>query len=136
MSNMPIFASYAAAFEETLIDDDWSRLEQYFDVKAVYLPGDGTEGIGRAAAIQALKNSVERLEKRCDSRELLGEPEIKENDDVITLKYQLKYTKNGYPDFDLIGTETVKYADGLILRMEDIFEDSAALLDWQDQIKS
>ncbi len=31
MSNLPTFGSYAAAFEESLQDDDWSRLEQTSD---------------------------------------------------------------------------------------------------------
>ena len=30
MSNLPTFGAYAAAFEESLQDGDWTRLEQYF----------------------------------------------------------------------------------------------------------
>ena len=93
MSNLPKFGEYAAAFEETLIDDNWQRLEQYFADDSVYLPGDGTEGRGRDGVIEALQGSVNKLERQSDSRELMGEPTIDEQGDTITLKYALKYTK-------------------------------------------
>src|SRR5690349_21367083 len=36
MENLPRFMAYAADFEKTLVDDDWSRLRQYFADDAVY----------------------------------------------------------------------------------------------------
>ena len=30
MSIVDIYLAYAAAFEETFVDDDWSRLERFF----------------------------------------------------------------------------------------------------------
>lgn len=115
-------------------DDDWSRLEQYFSEDAYYRPGDGTEAIGRAAVLQALRESVKRLERKCDSRDLVGEPELSESGDTITLKFSVKYTKQGLPDLILSGYETAQYSGGRILRMEDIFEDAQAMLEWTDQL--
>ena len=134
MSNLPRFGEYAAAFERSLEDDDWSRLEPYFTLDAAYAPGDGTLAVGRAAVIQALQDSVNRLERKSDTRELLGQPEFSEAGDAITLSYALKYTKSGVPDFVLAGVETAEFTDGCISRLEDVFEDPAKLLAWQDQL--
>ena len=134
MSNLTAFGTYAAAFEESLLDDDWRRLEQYFSPDASYGPGDGTTANGRDAVLRALQDSVNSLERKSDSRELVGEPEITESGDTITLKFTLKYTKAGLPDFVLAGYETVRYADGSIVEMEDVFDDPAALAEWRGKL--
>jgi len=134
MSNLPTFGVYAAAFEESLNDDDWKRLEQYFTTDASYLPGDGTEAKGRDAALQALKDSVNALERKCDSRELIGGPEISEAGDTVTLKFTIKYTKAGLPDLVLRGYETALFVDGAIAKMEDVFEDSAGMIEWRARL--
>ena len=36
MTNLECFAAYAADFEKTFKDDDWSRLERYFAPDATY----------------------------------------------------------------------------------------------------
>ena len=130
MSNLPTFGNYAADFEQSLRDDDWTRLEQYFATDSSYLPGDGTEAVGRAAVMQALQDSVNALERKSDSRELVGEPDISEAGNTVTLNYQLKYTKDGLPDLNLKGCETVDYANGLIQRLEDVFENPAEMQNW------
>jgi hypothetical protein len=45
-----IFESFAAAFESSLLDDDWSRLEKYLAEDATYLNVGGPDPkcIGRA----------------------------------------------------------------------------------------
>ncbi len=134
MSNLPAFGAYAAAFEESLLDDDWSRLKQYFSEDASYRPGDGTEAIGRDAVLQALQDSVNRLERKCDSRDLIGEPELSESGDTITLKFAVTYVKEGLPDLILSGYETAKYSGGRIQQMEDVFDDAAAMLDWTSKL--
>ncbi len=134
MSNLVAFSEYAAAFEETLKDDNWQRLEQYFAENASYAPGDGTIGNGLSGVIDALKGSVESLEGKRDSRELMGQPDVQEDGDTITLKFALKYTKAGMPDLDMLGTEIIQYQDGLIIKMEDIFDDAEAMMSWRDQL--
>ena len=49
MDNPTCFMQYAAAFEETFKDDDWSRLHQYFTPDAVYLLVAKISGNGAAA---------------------------------------------------------------------------------------
>jgi len=134
LSNLPSFGNYAADFEQSLRDDDWTRLEQYFAADSSYLPGDGTEAVGRAAAMQAMQDSVNALERKSDSRELIGEPDISESGDTITLNFELKYTKSGLPDLNLKGCETIEYADGLIKRMEDVFENQAEMQSWRSKL--
>lgn len=131
MSNLPKFGEYAAAFEESLKDDNWQRLEQYFAEDSAYLPGDGTEGKGRSGVIQALQDSVNALERKSDTRGLMGEPGVEESGDTITLKFALKYTKAGKPDLDLVGTETIQYSNGLITHMEDVFENADEMIAWR-----
>ena len=134
MSNLPSFNVYAAAFEESLADDDWSRLAQYFDEQASYAPGDGTLAEGRAAVLQALQDSVNALERKCDSRDVAGELELSESGDTVTLKFCLRYSKAGLPDLLLSGCETAQFANGLIVAMEDVFDDPEAMIAWREQL--
>ncbi len=134
MSNLPKFAEYAAAFEETLEDDNWQRLEKYFTENASYLPGDGTEGVGREAALAAMKNSVDLLERKTDGREIVGDPGVSEDGDRITLTYTIRYTKAGLGEFTLVGKELIDYENGLIQRMEDIFDNADALVAWRSDL--
>ena len=93
MSNLERFAAYAKAFEETLLDDDWARLEQYFYPDAVYLPGDGNEAVGRESVLQTLRDSVNSLDRRFDSREWVEEPRLSEAGDTVTLAFTVRYAK-------------------------------------------
>ena len=72
MSIADCYRAYAEAFEESLADDDWSRLEQYFTDDAVYRP-DGTPAsdvTGRDAVLARLKGGVDQFDRRMDSREI------------------------------------------------------------------
>ena len=126
MSNLERFTEYAEAFEATLLDDEWTRLEQYFSPDAVYLPGDGTEAAGRESVLQTLRNSVNSLDRKFDSREFVEEPKLSEAGDTITLIFAVKYAKQGLPDLMVAGTETATFANGTIERMEDFYDENAA----------
>jgi hypothetical protein len=134
MSNLQAFGTYAAAFEESLVDDNWARLEQYFSEDASYKPGDGTEGLGRSGVIQSLQDSVNALERKCDAHELIGQPGVTEEGDTITLSFTIKYVKQGVDDFLLVGVETIQYSKGLICKMEDVFESPNDLMAWRTKL--
>ncbi|MCG8435127.1 MAG: nuclear transport factor 2 family protein [Gammaproteobacteria bacterium] len=134
MNNLPTFGAYAAAFEETLVDDDWSRLEAYFTEDAVYLPGDGTQATGRDAVLEALRDSVNRLDRKSDAREVAGAPDVSEDGDTVTLKFTVVFKKAGLPDLNLVGVETAQFRDGAIQRMEDVIEDPQAMQDWMAKL--
>ncbi len=61
---MDTLLAYADAFEETLKDDDWSRLEPYFPETAVYEIVGGPFACqleGRRAIFAGLKKSLDGL---------------------------------------------------------------------------
>jgi len=125
MSYLEQFQAYAAAFEETYVDDDWQRLEQYFTADAVYAPGDGTEAVGRDQVIAKLREGVDGLDRLFDSRTLNATPPSAE-DDTVSLTWQLTLSKAGAPDLTVTGAEYATYTDGAISHLEDIFDKGTA----------
>ena len=66
------FEAYAADFERTFVDDDWSRLEQYFTEDAVYsTPANALRVLGREKVLAVLRAAVSGFDGRCDSRVLV-----------------------------------------------------------------
>ena len=122
MSNLERFQAYADAFEETYADDDWQRLEEYFTAGAVYAPGDGTEAVGRKQVLARLRDGVNGLDRRFDSRVLQAAPPS-EVGDMVSLAWQLTLSKAGAPDLVATGVEHVTYANGAISRIEDVFDE-------------
>ena len=61
------YQAYADAFEESFVDDDWSRIEQYFTEDAVY-EGDPEDARGRAAVLAKLKGGVDAFDRKMDKR--------------------------------------------------------------------
>ena len=125
MSNLEQFQAYAAAFEETYADDDWQRLEKYFTTDAVFAPGDGTEVVGRDQVLTQLRDGVNGLDRRFDSRALDATPPSLEGD-TVSLSWQLTLSKTGAPDLTVTGVEHATYTDGAICRLEDVFDEGAA----------
>jgi hypothetical protein len=68
------FATQARDVVRTFIDDEWSRLEQYFTIDATYetLGEGGERFVGRPALLAALRRSVTNFDRRCDSRRQLA----------------------------------------------------------------
>ena len=60
------YRAYAEAFEESLVDDDWSRIEPFFTEDAVY-QGE-PDARGRDAVLAKLKGGVDAFDRRMDSR--------------------------------------------------------------------
>ena len=64
------FLDYANAFELTLKDNDWSRMDEYFTEGATYDNGMGQVAKGRAAVMAAMQGSVDGLDRQVDNRDL------------------------------------------------------------------
>lgn len=117
------FLEYAAAFEQTYEDDDWSRLEAYFTLDAAYIasggPPLGGRWEGRDALIAQLRESVEGLDRRFDERtvELTGAPKI--SDETIEFGWRGSYRKAGLPDLVFGGTERATFEGDRIRLLED-----------------
>ena len=129
MSILDRYQAYAAAFEESLADDDWSRIEPFFTEQAVY-EGD-PDARGRDAVLAKLKGGVDAFDRRMDSRT----PEFetpKAEGDTLTMKWKVTYTKAGRPDLVISGVETAVFEGDRIALLRDDFDPEAqkALGEW------
>jgi len=121
------FLEYAGAFEQSLADDDWSRLEPFFALDAVYSatggPPLGGRWEGRERVLAQLRESVNQLDRRFDARrvELLGAPVADAGSFEMT--WRATYEKAGCPDLIIGGIERAMFEDGLIRELEDEMED-------------
>ncbi|MGD8832801.1 MAG: nuclear transport factor 2 family protein [Pseudomonadales bacterium] len=122
MSHVERFQAYADAFEKTYLDDDWQRLEEYFTPDATYAPGDGSKAVGRDQVIAQLRDGVNGLDRRFDSRALSASPPSLEGD-TVSLAWKLTLSKQGAPEFTATGIERATFAGSAISCMEDVFDE-------------
>jgi hypothetical protein len=116
------YQAYAAAFEESFADDDWSRIAPFFTEDAVY-EADG-EARGRDAVLDKLKNGVDAFDRRMDERILSFDPPSAAGD-TVTIRWKAHYTKAGVPDLTITGIETATFDGDCIARLVDIFDPEA-----------
>ncbi len=133
MSILERYQAYADAFEETYVDDDWSRIEQYFTEDAVY-EGDPEAARGRDAVIAKLNGSVDALDRKLDSRTVdFQTPSVDGN--TLTVRWLATYTKAGAPDLVISGVETAVFEGDRIAVLRDDFDPDAekAMGEWVAQ---
>jgi hypothetical protein len=122
------FYDYAVAFEQTYVDDDWSRLEPFFAADAVYeVRGEGfTSKIsGRAQVLRGLKKSVDGFDRHCTRHvELTGEPEAE--GDTVTAPWRATYDHAGAPTLVFDGTSIATVRDGRIVHLVDEYAPAEA----------
>ena len=80
MTNLECFGAYAADFEKTFKDDDWSRLDRYFAPDATYrVKGEPFAASikGRDAIFKGIKKSLDGFDRRFATRDIAleGAPE-------------------------------------------------------------
>ena len=123
------YQAYAAAFEESFEDDEWSRLEEFFTEDAVY-EGD-PDANGRAAVLAKLKHGVDSFDRRMDSRTPdFSTPTLAGN--TLTMEWTVTYTKSGALDLAISGVETAIFEGDRIARLRDDFdpESQKAMGEW------
>ncbi|MDX2170977.1 MAG: nuclear transport factor 2 family protein [Deltaproteobacteria bacterium] len=125
MDNLQAFLKYAADFERTLVDDDWTRLEPYFADDAVYeVTGSKTACrlVGRPAIFAGMKKSLDGFDRKFPTRDIavLDGPHVA--DDEIRMQWQVTYGKPGLKPFVLSGRGRVRYAGGKIVYLYDGYE--------------
>ena len=81
METLSHFMKYAADFEKTLADDDWSRLRQYFADDAVYeVKSDslGCKLTGPDAIFKGIKKSLDGFDRKFEGRsmDITSGPEV------------------------------------------------------------
>ena len=114
------FIEFAAAFEKTFVDDDWSHLEGFFTEEAVYevtggLPLGG-RWEGRAAVLVHLRESLEELDRCFETRqtEIVGAPTVE--GETVRFEWRGTYRTQGMPELVFGGVETAEF-DGERIRM-------------------
>ncbi len=123
MSILDRYRAYADSFEESYVDDDWSRIEPYFTENAVY-EGEPEDARGREAVLAKLKNGVDNFDRRMDSRSPDFQTPTVEGD-TLTMKWTVTSTKAGLPDLVIAGVETAVFEGDRIALLRDTFDPAA-----------
>lgn len=121
MTNQDVFRNYVQAFEETYLDNDWSRLTQFFTSNALHNTGNDREVSGKDSIIAYLKESVENFDRLFDSRNpSFGELSVIGNGVVVP--WVFTYKKEGAPDLVTSGTEVAEFSHAAISRLDSVFD--------------
>ena len=122
---------YAAAFEETYSDDDWSRLERFFAEDATYEVRGGPMACtiaGRDAIFRGIKKSLDGLDRRSDARRitLLSGPETHSDADGnhVTLRWEVGYDFPSAASIAFAGETVATVVGDRIVRLVDSYGDA------------
>jgi hypothetical protein len=120
------FFAYALDFERTFVDDDWSRIEPYFEPDAVYEVRNASfscrlEGV--PAILRGMKKSLDGFDRQCASRTIAGVDGPTEDGDTVKVGWTATYTKEGAPPFVLRGRSTARYRGQRIAHLVDEYPD-------------
>lgn len=127
---MKVFMEYAAAFEQTYVDDDWLRLARFFSEGATYEVRGGPlacEISGREAIFAGLKKSIDGLDRRCAERqlELIDGPDIVASGDgeELGIGWRVTYQYGEAPKVAFLGRSVFKIVSGMIMEMRDEYDE-------------
>lgn len=133
MSHLERFLEYAAAFEQTYVDDDWTRLEPFFAEDAVYIVAGlpmSCEIHGRDRILAGIRRSLEGFDRRMDSREIIGTAPPTETGNRVTLSGKVRYRRGAAPPVELHATIVAELDGDRIRRMQDTFRLGPAETAW------
>ena len=135
MGTLERFLAYAADFEKTLADDEWSRLRQYFDEKAVYRVESerfGCELIGPDAIFAGMKKSLDGFDRLFPAREIAMTKAPEVEGDELRVSWAVTYHKDDLPDFVLRGESMARLRDDRIELLVDSYDApaEAEMADW------
>ena len=121
--------AYARDFEQTLADDDWTRLRQYFAGDAVYevkAEAFGCRLVGPDAIFAGIKKSLDGFDRKFARRDIDVTDAPHMVNDHIELGWTIVYHRDGVPPFTLRGRSRVRYANGKIAYLSDSYDPSVA----------
>ena len=127
MENLSRFMQYAADFEQTLVDDDWSRLRRYFADDALYeveAEGFGCSLRGPDAIFAGIKKSLDGMDRKFDGRDVQVTDGPHSDGEGLRMGWTLTYRKHGKTPYVLRGRTEVRYRDGKIAFMADRYDPS------------
>jgi hypothetical protein len=127
MDNLTQFMRYAADFELTLVDDDWSRLRQYFTDEAVYevkAEGFPCRLVGPDEIFKGMKKSLDGFDRKFDGRgvEVTKGPEV--DGDTMRADWAVTYRKAGKTPYVLRGRSEARFRAGKIAHLADVYDAS------------
>lgn len=129
MENLTRFMQYAAAFEQTLADDDWTRLRPYFAADAVYEVKADTFGCrltGPDAIFAGMKKSLDGFDRKFEGRTIDVTEGPEADGDALRMAWAVTYRKAGKTPYVLRGRSVVRYRDGKIAELVDSYDASVA----------
>ena len=130
--------AYAADFETTLVDDDWSRLRQYFADDAVYevkAQSFGCTLTGPDAIFKGIKKSLDGFDRKFDGRSVNVTSGPAMDGDTMRMSWEVTYRKAGKTPYLLRGATGVRYGEGKIVWLGDTYgpEVDAEARAWMQQ---
>ncbi len=132
MAILERFLAYAQDFEQTYVDDDWSRLTQYFKPNAVYEVTGGMPCTltGPAAIFRGMKKSLDNFDRKFVERrvEMAAPPEVE--GDTLTLDWLVTYERPGAPPLPLRGRSVARYDGESIAHLKDSLSNEDAVMSW------
>ena len=120
MNIIEIFENFAADFETSYEDDNWSRLKKYFTEDATYLNVDDpdSKSFGADEIINFFKKDVTNSDRKFDTRTVVSlSPPTAEGNRLSRL-WQAKYTLTGVPDLIVEGGSMYLFEADLIKSIE------------------
>ena len=135
MDTVERFVAYAADFEKTLADDDWSRLTPHFSETAVYrVESDlfGCELTGPENIFAGMKKSLDGFDRNFPTREIAMTEGPEVEGDEMRVSWTVTYHKPGLPDFVLRGKSLARVRDGKIVLLVDSYDErvNAEVASW------
>ena len=121
MNIINTFERFAADFEVTINDDDWSRLEKYIAEGATYLNVGGPDPKceGRESILDYLKADVSNTDRRFDTRTLIALTPPTAESNRLTRRWRCTYTLAGAPDLVVEGEARYLFEGDLIKEIEE-----------------
>ena len=137
MNNIDTFNGFAAAFEEAVEDDNWTRLEKYLADDATYLNvgGPDPKSEGRDAVVAFLKTDVTNTDRRFDKRTLTALSSPVTEGDSLSRQWRCTYSLSETPDLVVEGEARYLFENGLIKEIEEeVTSDSMQKLgEWMEK---
>jgi hypothetical protein len=118
------FLAWAAAFEETYRDDDWSRLEPFLAPDVVYeVVGTPFACVirGRAEVLAAMRRSLNGFDRHC-VRRIAPASMPRQEGDAVVVRGTVGYTRGDSPELVVSVTERATYAADRIVRLVDAYD--------------
>jgi hypothetical protein len=128
------FENFASDFELSLKDDNWDRLKKHLRQDATYqnVGSPDRKSVGRDQITAFLKKDVDKVDRRFDSRTLVGltQPSVEGN--KLSRRWRCTYRLSGTPDLVVEGEARYLFEGEQIKSIEQELtqESELRLLNW------